>query len=536
MTSSYSPGFHYEELFNKLPPDIILEMLEHSIKQMISDSSISQNLYSAIASDLVDMKTVIHNSELLQKLIDHIPSEKHNELVKRCGLDKSSHNGKLDAEFFNSYKKIKNLLEFLGIHTNDTKEISEPTKKIISPKYPFYEYQLQVAQDAYRRLKTSPRTVMIHMPTGSGKTRTAMHIVARYFREQGPTTVLWLASVKELIEQAADSFEKAWETLGERDCTVVRWYGNANFNLDQSVNQNALIVAGLQKLCAVHKRSPDDILAISKKVSLIVFDEAHQAIAPVYKSLIEFLRLFGQQEMALLGLSATPGRSSDEESNRLSDFFHKEKVSIKTTPETCSTPIKYLIENGYIANVKFRKIDFPDASIYEKRSRGGDYSTNELSEIGEVQSRNRIVFSEAKKLLDRHDKIIIFSPSVVHARFTAALLKAEGHQAYAVSAETPKEERSYILKKFSAESRTPQALCNFGVFTTGLDVPAISAALVARPTRSLVLYSQMVGRAIRGERSGGNKQADVVTVVDTTLPGFQNLIESFSYWEDIYHV
>ncbi len=48
-------------------------------------------------------------------------------------------------------------------------------------------------------------------------------------------------------------------------------------------------------------------------------------------------------------------------------------------------------------------------------------------------------------------------------------------------------------------------------------------ALIARPTKSLVLYSQMVGRAIRGPRAGGNREAEIVTVVDTALPGFRSL-------------
>ena len=53
---------------------------------------------------------------------------------------------------------------------------------------------------------------------------------------------------------------------------------------------------------------------------------------------------------------------------------------------------------------------------------------------------------------------------------------------------------------------------NYGVLTTGFDAPAISAAVIARPTRSLVLYSQMIGRATRGTRAGGNAEAEIVTV------------------------
>jgi superfamily II DNA or RNA helicase len=72
------------------------------------------------------------------------------------------------------------------------------------------------------------------------------------------------------------------------------------------------------------------------------------------------------------------------------------------------------------------------------------------------------------------------------------------------------------------------------VLTTGFDAPRTSAAVIARPTKSLVLYSQMVGRAIRGVRAGGNETAVIVTVVDQGLPGFNSVADAFTNWEDIW--
>ena len=77
-------------------------------------------------------------------------------------------------------------------------------------------------------------------------------------------------------------------------------------------------------------------------------------------------------------------------------------------------------------------------------------------------------------------------------------------------------------------------LCNFGVLTTGFDAPGTSAALIARPTLSLVLYSQMVGRATRGPMAKGNVAAEIVTVVDPELPGFGQIEEAFRNWEDVW--
>jgi superfamily II DNA or RNA helicase len=94
--------------------------------------------------------------------------------------------------------------------------------------------------------------------------------------------------------------------------------------------------------------------------------------------------------------------------------------------------------------------------------------------------------------------------------------------------------RERVIAKFKSSDPQPIVMCNYGVLTTGFDAPKTSAAVIARPTRSLVLYSQMVGRAIRGVRAGGNAEAEILTVVDPVLPGFGNLAEAFTNWEDVW--
>ena len=95
-------------------------------------------------------------------------------------------------------------------------------------------------------------------------------------------------------------------------------------------------------------------------------------------------------------------------------------------------------------------------------------------------------------------------------------------------------ERARALARFKRSGGAPRVLTNFGVLTTGFDAPAASAAIIARPTKSLVLYSQMVGRVIRGPKAGGTPTCEVVTVVDTTLPGFGDVAEAFMNWEDVW--
>ena len=85
-------------------------------------------------------------------------------------------------------------------------------------------------------------------------------------------------------------------------------------------------------------------------------DEAHQAIAPAYSEILELLTEKRSKKIPLLGLSATPGRSSKSKSDELSEFFNYNRVRLTITGY--KNPIKYLIKKGYLANPKIEPINF----------------------------------------------------------------------------------------------------------------------------------------------------------------------------------
>ncbi|MEH7073824.1 DEAD/DEAH box helicase, partial [Neobacillus drentensis] len=135
----------------------------------------------------------------------------------------------------------------------------------------------------------------------------------------------------------------------------------------------------------------------------------------------------------------------------------------------------------------------------------------------------------------RHKRIIVFAPSVESSEIIATILKLKGYIANSVTGNTDLTLRRSIIDDFRKNDDLIQIICNYGVLTTGFDAPNTSAAVIARPTLSLVLYSQMIGRAIRGKKAGGNSIAEVVTVVDTELPGFRSVADSFYNWEDVWN-
>ena len=115
----------------------------------------------------------------------------------------------------------------------------------IKPNYALFPHQLTAAQSAIQILRSETRRVLLHMPTGSGKTRTAMHIVAECLATHPGHLVVWLASTEELCAQAADEFGKAWRSLGAFDANLYRFWGEHVVEYDELTT--GLSVAGLGK-------------------------------------------------------------------------------------------------------------------------------------------------------------------------------------------------------------------------------------------------------------------------------------------------
>jgi superfamily II DNA or RNA helicase len=412
-----------------------------------------------------------------------------------------------------------------------------PSETRIPGGYPLYSYQSATVAKARDELRRGDRRVLIHMPTGAGKTRAAMALIAQVLRDavQG-TVVVWLAHSEELCDQAAGEFIKCWQKVGDRDVHVGRFYGP--YELDLSGFRDGLLVAGLPKLYSRSLRSQSDFLQLKRHTSLTVMDEAHQAVAPTYQHLLEMLAPIGS-EVGLLGLSATPGRSWLDigQDEALASFFTRRKVTLQT-PSSID-PISFLQKEGYLAVPDYRFVPYKPSLVLstkekEELARGFDISPDALRRLGDDKQRNLLIIQETLQRVAAGDRILIFACSVEHAELLADVLAVKGVRAAAVSAKTPAWSRQSILESFREQQEDAlQVVVNFGILTAGFDAPKTNAVVIARPTQSVVLYSQMIGRALRGPRSGGNAKATIITVKDH-LPGFRSVYEGFRFWEDVW--
>lgn len=539
MTQS-APGISLRALLLSAKPSLLRSLLPHSTVDLIERMSpglLATPEANRIAATVIDPSAALEESATRTRVIRLLPIAKARELCAKLDLvvDRSPYDA-IEAKIEET--GTQPLYDFFGIVDDPhAPRVAASTSQSIPASYGLFPHQRIAARKVADALARVPRKVILHMPTGAGKTRTAMHLVARHLREFGPTVVVWLAQNRELLDQASDEFEKAWQPLGDRDVQLIRFWGNRRAAVNDL--HDGIMVAGLAKMASLDTRDVSTLLSIADRASLTVIDEAHQAIAPTYANVLKALST-KKPENALLGLTATPGRSWSEieEDKRLSDFFDGQKVLLEV--EGYDDPVSFLMEERYLARPEFKQLEAPSDLHFEKSDQAlvedePEISDEILEKLGRDAARTEAVLGAIVDATHRHDRIIVFAPSVENAKLLQAMLTIRDIEALFVSGETETAERTRRIRRYKSNAKNKIVMLNFGVLTTGFDAPQTSCAIIARPTRSLVLYSQMVGRATRGIRAGGNETAEIITVTDPALPGFGSVTEAFSNWEDVWH-
>jgi DNA repair protein RadD len=533
----------FEQLLSRADEALLQELLGRSTMRLLQATQGRDLSLAGMRRVLIAMRPpelLLEDRNAVRIMLEMFRPEEMQALRDLTGLkDLSAESG--GAGLSPRSAAFAVFLSGLGVNRSAAADLSEPQHSVVccQPTRALFPHQREALRKAEIALSVHPRRVMLHMPTGSGKTRTAMQLVANHLRQTPDGTVVWLATSEELCDQAAREFGDAWQCGGDREIKMIRLWGSHQLQRDVICSREPkVIIAGLSKLHSARMQDQTLLPFLGDVVTLVVFDEAHQAIAPTYRGVTDGL-LSRNLETKLLGLTATPGRTWNDigADSELSNYFGSMKVTLEVPG--FKSPIDYLIKEGYLAKPNFRRIVGSLASRWSATDRDRLAESLDVPEdlrerLADDDLRNVAIVRETESLLRNHSRILVFAATVRHAELLAAALGGMGLAAAAVTGKTSPERRSRFVNWFRDESDEARTLVNYGVFTTGFDAPRTSAAVIARPTKSLVLFSQMVGRALRGPRAGGNPAAEIVTVVDTSLPGFGDLVAAFTNWEDVW--
>jgi DNA repair protein RadD len=526
-----------EELLDRL--EKLLPIFDPDIDEFTIHST---NTLSKIFESFV-APSVFTKKKFRYQLLNTFPEPKLNEICLKLNIDVHclTFNEKVKAIGEIPWKesaKIDVLLDALDLPFDFgpfEKQLPEKEKLIIqgSNRYlTLKSYQASVYYKVLDELKNPRSRFIVQMPTGSGKTRTAMEIISTILNDTNEKSiVIWLAHSEELCEQAYQCFEDTWFHTKSKNLKLIRAWGEGGY-LPKEIDMSSMIIGGFQKLYAILKKDPAYFGELRFHVRLLIVDEAHKVLAPTYKQVTD--SLIGD-DTCMIGLTATPGRSIiNEDQNRdLANYFFQKIINIDTGDKPV---IKYLRERKILAKTNYHPIKTNRTYELSKKEkehleRFFDLPKGILKRIGADDARNIEIIKILQIDCAASNQILLFACSVEHSQFITALLNMLGIKAAHVDGEIPKGRRSSIINDF--RNNKIQVLCNYGVLSTGFDAPKIDVVFISRPTASVVLYSQMIGRGLRGPAIGGTDSCKIVDLIDN-IQGFGNEDKVYEYFDEYY--
>lgn len=438
-----------------------------------------------------------------------------------------------------------------------------------APDEQFYElldYQYYIKQRVLNNLNSGhvQERMLVHMPTGTGKTKTSMHIITNYinFSLEKKGVVIWVAHTTELLQQAYDTFEAVWSHLGDGEIHAYKLWGNKNIT-DTDTPLNGIVFCGLSKLMSIADSNTALYERLKKDCRLVVFDEAHKAAANQTKKVIEGLMRMpqGYENRALIGLTATPGRTTEDsyDNNLLTNMFGNKLIHIdsdilnqinygklkalNTVAE--ANIIKYFQERRILAKMLPQRLtykqEFSDQDLKTLSSALRDlgyndkeYTAEQLKVLARNKERNLAIMAQLRQLHIDKKPTIVFACSVDHAKMLASMLTLEGIPNSLVLGEMDPMDRKNAIDTFKKSDSGVDIIINYEVLTTGFDSKNIKCVFITRPTKSIVLYSQMLGRGLRGPLMGGNEECTLIDI-DDNLQAFDNET-AFSHFNDYWRV
>lgn len=322
---------------------------------------------------------------------------------------------------------------------------------------PYQKEAVGAVEDAWISGLSRPAVVL---PTGTGKSTVIAALAARA-RSMGARVIL-LAHRGELLHQMADAVQ-AVDPAGERVGILqagVREY------------DHAIVAASFQTVASGHHYA-----ALGHR-SIVLVDEAHHAPAETYTAALESLGCW-EENVFTCGFTATMDRIG----GGLGDVW-EEVVYEKD--------LRWAIDHGYLVHPRGLTVVLPDLDLSSVKTVAGDFQNNDLQEAMAASIDTTV---EAIKTHAWSRSSIIFAAGVDHAHALAAALREEGMVAQAVTGDMGREHREAVYAAF--REGHADALVTVQVLTEGADFPRCDAAIMARPTQSQTLYTQMVGRALR---------------------------------------
>ncbi len=373
-----------------------------------------------------------------------------------------------------------------------------------------HPYQEEAVQATWTTWQAGHLDALVSLPTGTGKTEVALELMCRVLEQEPTGRILFLAHRRGLVMQVVDRLRMRQPQWANEVGAVMG--GICDARLQERADRR-IVVATVQSLIGHGNHR----MALLRRVqrcgpfAMLTIDEAHHATARAYRDVTHVMR-GGNPSLRHLGMTATPVRHDEDDLSQVYTLAYYRSI-------------RWAVENGYLVPPEGIRVS-TDVNLAGVRCRGGDFLDDALGQALNTPAFNAMLVRVYKEFLFGV-RTLVFCATVNHAKAVQEEFEKCGIQAGLVVGTTDDQERQNIIATFvRGETRV---IVNVGVFTEGTDIPCAEGLVMARPTQSAVLYTQIVGRVMR--LSPGKPKATIVDITGTgqTLFTLDDMMETPSY-------
>jgi len=333
-------------------------------------------------------------------------------------------------------------------------------------------YQRAAIDALYDYFAGATGNPLVVMPTGTGKSVVIAGFIREAIAAYADTRVLVLTHVKELIQQNFQALLRAWPEAPA---------GIYSAGLSRRDIHAQILFAGIQ---SIHRHAYK-----VQRCDLVLIDEAHLlglGDSGMYRSFLKQLDEINAGLLKVVGFTATPYRLD-------SGLLHEGKDRL-FTDIAFEVPVLDMIRQGYLSPVvpKHTETQLDVAGV---ASRGGEFIAKDLEAAVDRDEVTQAAVAEIVEHGQGRGSWLVFCSGVAHARHVRDAIREHGISCETVTGDTPAPERDGILAAFKAGRL--RCVTNANVLTTGFDAPGVDLIALLRPTKSVGLYVQMVGRGTR---------------------------------------
>lgn len=330
-------------------------------------------------------------------------------------------------------------------------EPTAPYETKIEPRFA----QVPALEQLENTLEEGYNKAMVVMATGLGKTYLAAFFAKRFKR------VLFVAHLEEILNQAEQSFQR-----------VIHDKTTGIYNGKRKEGEKDVVFASIQTLSRkrhLENFSPDDF-------DLIIVDEFHHAAANSYQKVLDYFN-----PNFLLGITATPDRNDFRDIYSICDGNVAYRIDFMEA-----------IQRGWLSPFHYYGV-YDDTDYSQVRWIGNKYDREELAEVQLKEELADKILEAWKKY--KKTRTIVFCSSIRQAVFLSTYFNQNGYNTISLHSETKDISREDAIKRLNRN--TLDAIFTVDLFNEGVDIPSVDTLLFVRPTESLTIFTQQIGRGLR---------------------------------------